>query len=823
MSKIDSRFKFAAISIAAILLCSCGGEDNKTKINAAPIQSQAAGASPAPIITGNQLSFNGIRSNYQISKTSAGWEIRDLYGNDGTSTASANINKLVFKDISINLDIASLAQGISELELTNLIDLYLAYFNRIPDADGLAFWIQRYKSGVKLDAIAEAFFVSAQNDSSLTGYSATANNTEFVTAVYKNVLARTPPDADGLKFWTQQLDRGQVSRAGLIQFFLTAARAYKGDPNYGYVAEILNNKVKVARTYAINQGIGYNSNLEAITKGNWLAASVTASDTAIADDALKALLGYAPLGNSLPSQAQAARFLQQASFGASPNSLSELSSIGYEAWLSQQFQKPLRRHKDYMDQRATTLANGIKDLNQNHFFESFWQQAISADDQLRQRVAFALSEIFVVSFQDSNVANYPRGVASYYDVLAQNAFGNYRELLEQVSLHPMMGIYLTSLRNQKENGNQVPDENYAREVMQLFTIGLYQLNQDGSPQSNGGKAIETYGSSDISGLAKVFTGWSWAGPDKTDTRFYGGNADPNRDVLPMQSYPKFHSVSAKNFLGTTIAAQTSAAPEASLKVALDTLFNHPNVGPFIGRHLIQRLVTSNPSPAYISRVAAAFNNNGKGQRGDMKALLRAILLDPEPRSDTALSNATSGKLREPVLRLANWARAFNASSGSGRFMLTSLDDPLSSLGQTPMRSPSVFNFYRPGYVPPNTSLANAGLVAPEMQITGETSVVGYLNFMRDIIPNGTGSNRDIKADYSNLLANAATPEIMLEQINLLLYANQMPLKLKQQILDSVKSVAIPATPASAVDTAKKNRVYLAIFLSMAAPDYLVEK
>ncbi len=817
------KLKLVLASAFSVLLCSCGGAPDKPGESSGLKSEITRLFAGAPVSSADQITFNGLRSNYQINKTSSGWEIRDLYGNDGLTSAPTEVTKLVFKDISVNLEISALALSLPETELTNLIDLYIAFFNRIPDADGLAFWMKRYKSGVKLTDIADAFFASAQTDTTLTGYSKNATNTEFVTAVYKNVLARTPPDADGLTFWTQQLERGLVSRAGLIQYFLNAARAYKGDPNYAYVAEILANKVKLARTYAVNQGISYNSTTEAINKGNWLAASVTATDTAIADDALKAILGYAPIGSSMPSAAQASRFLQQASFGSTQNAITELSSIGYEQWLSRQFEKPLRRHKDYLDQRALGLANGVKDLNQNHFFESFWQQAIAGDDQLRQRLAFALSEIFVISFQDSNVVNYPRGVASYYDVLAQNAFGNYRDLLEQVSLHPMMGIYLTSLRNQKENGNQVPDENYAREVMQLFTIGLYQLNQDGSPQTSNGKALETYNSSDISGLAKVFTGWSWAGPDKSDTRFYGGNPDLNRDVLPMQSYSKFHSISAKTFLGTTVAAQTSAAPEASLKTALDTLFRHPNVGPFIGRQLIQRLVSSNPSPAYVSRVAAAFNDNGKGVRGDMKAVVRAVLLDPEARSDTALTNATAGKLREPVLRLANWARAFNASSASGRYMLQNLDDPLSSLGQTPMRSPSVFNFYRPGYVPPNTSLALAGLVAPEMQITGETSVVGYLNFMRDAIPNGTGSSRDIKADYSSLLANATAPELMLEQINLLLYANQMPLKLKQQILDAVKSVAIPSTPATAVDSAKKNRVYLAIFLSMAAADYLVEK
>lgn len=526
---------------------------------------------------------------------------------------------------------------------------------------------------------------------------------------------------------------------------------------------------------------------------------------------------------TMPNATQASRFLQQSTFGATETTINSLMNVGFNSWIEDQFTLPQSSHKTYMDSIAAGLSNGISGLNQNHFFESFWKLTVSGNDQLRQRVGFALSQIMVTSFQDSTVANYPRGVASYYDTLNTHAFGNYRQLLEAVTLHPMMGIYLTSLRNQKESGTRVPDENYAREVMQLFTIGLSKLNSDGSVILSNGKPIDTYTNDDISGLAKVFTGWSWAGADKSNTRFYGGNADANRDWMPMQSYPAFHSVSIKSFLGTTIAAQSPANPEASLKTALDTLFNHPNVGPFIGKQLIQRLVTSNPSPQYVARVAAAFNNNGTGVRGDMKAVIKAILLDPEARSDPSLNNAGIGKLREPILRLANWLRAFNAKSSSGAYRITNLDDPLTSLGQTPMRSPSVFNFYRPGYVPPNSSIANAQLVSPEMQITAETSVVGYLNFMRDAIANGTGTSRDVKADYSNLSTLATTPEQLLDKVNLLLMSNQMSSGLRSQIIAAVNSIAIPTTTQTAIDAAKLNRVYMSVFLTMASPEYLVQK
>ena len=524
-----------------------------------------------------------------------------------------------------------------------------------------------------------------------------------------------------------------------------------------------------------------------------------------------------------PTAAQASRFLSQASFGASGTSINEVVDVGTRSWIESQFLKPQVLHRDYLARIASTLANGAT-LSQNQVFESFWMQAATGDDQLRQRVAYALSQIFVVSLQDSFLADHPRMVAGFYDTLAVNAFGNFRSLLEAVSLHPAMGIYLTSLRNQKEDATRTPDENYAREVMQLMSIGLVELNPDGSQKMVNGVPVETYSSADISGLAKVFTGWSWAGADKTNTRFFGGGTpDPDREWKPMQSYPQFHSTSEKSFLGVTVPPQSAANPEASLKVALDRLFNHPNVGPFIGRQLIQRLVVSNPSPAYVARISAVFADNGQGVRGDMQAVIRAILLDPEASSDARLSAADNGKLREPILRLAGWMRAFGATSASGRFLIPNLDDPLSSLGQSPLRSPSVFNFYRPGYVQPNTVVADAGLVAPEMQLVSNTSIVGYLNTMRDIVLNGIGANRDVKSNYADEIALADTPEKLLDRVNLLLLANQMTTVLRNQILAAVSSVAVSATDKAAADRARKNRALLAVFLTLASTEYLVQK
>ncbi len=545
----------------------------------------------------------------------------------------------------------------------------------------------------------------------------------------------------------------------------------------------------------------------------------------------------------------AARFLTQASYGPTPAEITRLSTMSYTAWIDEQFAKPQSYHRLYMNQAAADLAATGGTISQTNFFDSYWSQAIAGDDQLRQRAAFALSQIFVVSFTDATLRSQPRGVASYYDMLGENAFGNFRALLEAVALHPMMGVYLSHLKNQKENPEtgRVPDLNFAREITQLFTIGQYKLNADGTVVTGGdGKAVAAYVAADLEGLSQVFTGWSWyAGTlttDRTSRRFFGSDANLERDWRPMQDYNRyavntdFHSISAKNFLGVTIPAQTlsTADTQGDLKIALDTLFNHPNVGPFIGRQLIQRLVTSNPSPAYVARVAAAFNDNGSGQRGDLKAVWKAILLDPEARSVGTANSA--GKLREPVIRLANFMRAFNAKSTSGRFTgIGNTDDPATRLNQTVMSAPTVFNFYRPGYVPSSQPIADAGLVAPEFQIVHDVSVAGYMNYMRSLVT--VDANRDIQQDYTAELALATTPADLVERMNLLLFAGTMPDALRAQIAAAVTSRTIPtatyatgADPATAtptnqasIDAAKRDRVYLAVFLSMAAPDYLIQK
>jgi uncharacterized protein (DUF1800 family) len=524
-----------------------------------------------------------------------------------------------------------------------------------------------------------------------------------------------------------------------------------------------------------------------------------------------------------------ARFLTQASFGPSAAEIDRLALLGYTRWVDEQLAKPLATpHLDYFAARTAELDEGERP-SENWVYESFWRTAVTGEDQLRQRVAFALSQIFVVSLTDNVVRQHPRGVAAYMDMLGKHAFGNFRDLLQDVSMHPMMGLYLTHLRNQKADlaNGRVPDENYAREVMQLFTIGLHELNRDGTVKLDSrNEPIDTYRIEDVIGLAKVFTGLSWAGPDSSNARFFGTIAISDRDILPMRGYPNFHETGPKAFLGTTVTAST---PEASVKAALDRLFVHPNVGPFIGRQLIQRLVTSNPSPAYVGRVAAVFDNDGNGVRGDMKAVVRAILLDPEARDDGAATAATAGKLREPVLRVAAWLRAFDSKSTTGRFLIGTTDDPVNSIGQSPMRAPSVFNFFRPGYVPPNTTIATAKLVAPEMQTVHETTVVGWLNTMRNAVPQGFGNNppnesrRDVQPDYADELALADNGRALVDRVALLLTADTMPAAMRTRITTAVDSINVAISNPTNLENARRNRVHLAVFLTLASPEFIVQK
>jgi uncharacterized protein (DUF1800 family) len=545
----------------------------------------------------------------------------------------------------------------------------------------------------------------------------------------------------------------------------------------------------------------------------------------------------APPPTSATTHADAFRLLTQATFGPTDADVSTVMSQGAAAWVDAQLALP--SGATFVSRWDSDMAAGANPHDGAPPIASqFYKQALLQPDQLRERVAYALSEIFVVSTQ-SLVSSKARAAASYLDMLNHDALGNYRTLLQDVSMHPAMGQYLSSLKNVKENPatGQIPDQNFAREIMQLMSIGLSQLNLDGTKKLGAnGQPIDTYTADDIYGLSKVFTGFSWYGPDTTNSRFNGPTADPNRMIMPMQGYPQFHSTSAKTFLGATVPVQNTAQPATSLKIALDTIFNHPNVGPFIGRQLIQRLVTSSPSPAYVARVAAVFNNNGSGVRGDLKAVVRAILLDDEARNPTTAAGTAYGKVREPVLRLTAWMRAFGAKSDSGLVLITNTDDPGTQLGQTPLRSDSVFNFYRPGYVDEGSQTGALGLTMPELQATNETSVAGYVNYMAAAVSKGAGLRGvknagvrpDVQADYTGELAVAGTSSPLVDLVALKLLGDGASATVKGQIASAVDSIVVPALRAdksnqAQVTAALQNRVWSAVLLTLATPEFIVQK
>lgn len=558
----------------------------------------------------------------------------------------------------------------------------------------------------------------------------------------------------------------------------------------------------------------------------------------------KRALGAAP--SDIPaSRAEAARFLAQATFGATEAHINKVMALGYSDWIEDQFAKPRSIHlEDWEAWDALAKASGAgSTIGQDGVVNSFWKSAISGPDQLRQRVAYALAQIFVVSMQEDTVSGNSRAVAHYLDLLAHRGLGSYRNLLEGVAMHPMMGFYLSSIHNRKADPvtGRMPDENFARESMQLFSIGLHELQPNGEPRLVNGKPVETFTSADISGLAKVFTGWSSACPAyPSDSCFLtdaaNGSYDPDRRLKPMVGYPKYHAFEEKRFLGTVIAPQSPPDPQASLKAALDTLEQHPNVGPFLGKQLIQKLVTSNPSPEYVASVAAAFNDNGQGVRGDMKAVVRAVLLHPQARA----TSSTSGLLRDPVLRVTTFLRAFGYASDTGRFRVGNTDNAVSSLGMTPLRAPTVFNFHRPGYVPPGTQAAALGLVVPEMQSVQETTAASYVNVMRDTVAYGWGQHnvmvngvnlnrRDLQADFSAELALADRPDLLMDRISAKLMPGGMPAGLRAEIETTIgKMKAPPALYPSGsnqklVDDAKRNRVNAALLLTLASPEYQVQK
>lgn len=511
------------------------------------------------------------------------------------------------------------------------------------------------------------------------------------------------------------------------------------------------------------------------------------------------------------SDADAPRFLTQATFGPTTADISTLKAQGYSGWISAQMAMTPTLHRPATDADFGAFpSTGQTVANQGNRQAAWWSIAVNAPDQLRQRVAFALSETLVTSDVASSLSQQADGLANYYDILVNDAFGNYRTLLNDVTLSPAMGNYLNMLHNAKANPAKgtSADENYAREVQQLFSIGLNQLQPDGTLVLDANGLPEpTYDQNEIVQTANALTGWGYYSTAASPS-FYGTPADFDD---PMMAYPSYHDTTQKTIINNIVLPANQSA-QSDLKGVLDALFAHPNIGPFICQQLIQRLVTSNPSPAYVYRVAQVFANDGSGTRGNLGAVVRAILLDYEARSLTEISNPGFGKLKEPILRVTGMYRAFNAASSEKRYPIFNIQN---NLDQAPLRSPTVFNFFDPDYVQPGT-LASAGLVAPEFQITTAPTVISVPNYLYSgIYTSASPSASTIVLNLSALTSNSSNPGAMVGLLNQLLCTNQMSSGTKQLIEAELASLPSTTTPLVLAQTA--------LYLTATSPDAAIQR
>ena len=507
------------------------------------------------------------------------------------------------------------------------------------------------------------------------------------------------------------------------------------------------------------------------------------------------------------STAEAFQFLNQATFGATEAEAQRVINMGIEAWIDDQIQKPASLQLPYLRSLPRPMFPGQLQVDR---VDIWFRNVMNEEDQLRQRVAFALSEIMVVS-QIGALNDAPYSLADFYDQLSLHAFGNYRDLMEVVTLHPAMGVYLSMLGNEKPNPalNIRPDENYARELMQLFTIGLIELNPDGSPRLDAqDQQIPTYDQAIIEGFAHVNTGWHYAGAPSFE---FARRTEFNQ-TMPMQLYAAFHDTGPKEILsGVTVPAGQTG--DQDLEMALDNVFNHANVGPFLSYRLIQRLVTSNPSPGYVQRVAAVFDNNGFGIRGDLGAVVRAILLDDEARPELPME--IDGKLKEPLLRLTQLWRAYDAQSQSGAFPLIASS---AIFGQGPLQSPSVFNFFSPFFAPTG-EIRNSGLVAPELEIATEyqnTFVTTYF-FLVTFAWNSENPNLapdNVFIDISEEIAIADDTDALIDRVAAKLLAGEISATLRTEIAGMVDRIDAAEAAYRAAE---------AIYLVVSSPEFAYQR
>jgi uncharacterized protein (DUF1800 family) len=507
----------------------------------------------------------------------------------------------------------------------------------------------------------------------------------------------------------------------------------------------------------------------------------------------------------------AARLLDQATFGPTLTDIQHVQAVGLPTYLAEQFAMPTTLEPDITTPPPTLCVNSTIPCQQ----AEWWQTALTAPDQLRQRVAFAMSEMFVISTNSDNA----RAVTPYQNILANDAFGNFYTLLKDVTLSPGMGAYLNMLNSAKPatiNGvAQIANENYARELMQLFTTGIDLLNPDGTLQlDSNGNPIPVYTEAQVQAFARAYTGWTYATPGGTTTKFPNGTADYDDAMAAVESQ---HDMTAKTLLnGTTLPAGQSSSQD--LTGALTNIFNHPNVGPFVCRQLIQHLVSSNPSPAYVARVAAVFANDGTGVRGNLQAVVKAILLDSEARAGDANPSFDGGHLREPLLYMTDVMRGLGftfigAGAGTGAEYYYTPGNSTSALGEKPYTSGAVFNFFPPDYVIPGTATN-----APEFGIENTASSILRLTLADNLVYNRVADfSVDLSATSALGLTASATGNATTDSTNLvnalanLFMHGQMPAQMQTDIVNHVSTLTnIP------------ERVRVATYLVITSSFYKVE-
>lgn len=537
----------------------------------------------------------------------------------------------------------------------------------------------------------------------------------------------------------------------------------------------------------------------------------------------------------LPNLNKASRFLSQATLGYNYNDILQVQQMGIEDWLDMQLNLPrpstlLSQVRSYVNY-AEISTKEEHNSNRRMWSYAWWQYHMTSDDYVRQRVALALSEIIVIS-ENSNFSNNGYALSDFYDIFLNNATENYRDILEEVTMHAAMANYLTYMNNPKSDTsqNRFPDENYARELMQLFTIGLHELNLDGSVKLDStNQPIPTYDNYYIAEFAKIFTGFSWEDRDN----FYRGSRRDTSYIPQLKMFNEYHEPGEKFLLNEFVVPDRDPVDGiADVQDAIDNLFNHPNTGPFISKALIQRLITSNPSPEYIERVATVFNDNGQGVRGDMKSVIKAILLDPIANDCSSAEDISFGMLREPYIRYFQLNKAFNATTESGNYR-NDMNNVYGFVEQRPLASPSVFNFFQPDYQPLG-AVNDSNLVAPEFQITDAKTIAGYVNGLYEwVIRDNVADEYDIYGGepdslYENershldlgldtMYTNDDNLHILLDRINTLMAHGQLSDEAEEIIIETIKEFPNESSED------KEGRVRLAIYFVMTAPEYLINR